>query len=97
MHAGANSVLLFCKTHGISRATFYNLMKRGEGPIVMRVGRRTLVSDEAAAAWRRRMETLAAAQPVQEAFSADRTLPGPALPTLKRAGKARIAEAANVA
>jgi predicted DNA-binding transcriptional regulator AlpA len=65
MQAGANSVPLFCKAHGISRATFYNLMKRGEGPIVMRVGRRTLVSDEAAAAWRRRMETLAAAHPVR--------------------------------
>jgi predicted DNA-binding transcriptional regulator AlpA len=65
MHMGANSIPSFCRAHGISRATFYNLLKRGEGPIVMKVGKRTLVSDEAAAAWRRRMEKLAAAQQVR--------------------------------
>ena len=59
MTIGANSIPSFCQAHGISRATFYNLMKRGEGPTVMKVGKRTLVSDEAAAAWRRRMENLA--------------------------------------
>jgi predicted DNA-binding transcriptional regulator AlpA len=59
----AYSVLEFCKAHGISRAHLYNLLKRGEGPTVMKVGKRTLVSDEAAAAWRRHMETVTAAQP----------------------------------
>jgi predicted DNA-binding transcriptional regulator AlpA len=66
MHMGANSIPSFCEAHGISRSTFYNLMKRGEGPIVMKVGKRTLVSYEAAEAWRRRMEKLAEAQQVRE-------------------------------
>jgi len=52
----AFSIPEFCRRHGISRAHFYNLWKSGEGPVVMRVGRRTLVSAESAAAWRRRME-----------------------------------------
>jgi hypothetical protein len=41
-------------------------MRRGEGPIVMKVGKRILVSDEAAEAWRRRMESAAAAQPARQ-------------------------------
>jgi predicted DNA-binding transcriptional regulator AlpA len=65
MTIGANSIPSFCQAHGISRATFYNLMKRGEGPTVMKVGKRTLVSDEAAEAWRRRMENLADMTPIQ--------------------------------
>lgn len=52
----ALSVSEFCAAHGVSRDTFYQLIRRGEGPTVMRVGRRTLVSVEAAAEWRRRME-----------------------------------------
>jgi predicted DNA-binding transcriptional regulator AlpA len=63
MNTGAVSILHFCRTHGISRATFYNLRKRGEAPIVMKVGKRTLVSLEAAESWRRRMENLPGAQP----------------------------------
>jgi hypothetical protein len=63
MTIGASSICLFCRAHGISRATFYNLIRRGEGPIVMKVGKRTLVSDEAAEAWRRRMESPVAAPP----------------------------------
>jgi predicted DNA-binding transcriptional regulator AlpA len=63
MNIGAVSILHFCQTHGISVATFYNLRKRGEAPIVMKVGKRRLVSLEAAASWRRRMENLADAQP----------------------------------
>ena len=52
----AFSIAEFCRRHGISRAHFYNLSKSGQGPALMRVGRRTLVSAEAAAEWRRRME-----------------------------------------
>ena len=55
----AFSIPEFCRRHGISRAHFYNLSKSGDAPAVMRVGRRTLVSAEAAAAWRRRMEEAA--------------------------------------
>ncbi len=53
---GANSVDEFCRSHRISRYTFYNLLKEGRGPSIMKVGARTLISSEAAAAWRRRME-----------------------------------------
>jgi predicted DNA-binding transcriptional regulator AlpA len=55
----AFSIPEFCRRHGISRAHFYNLWKSGEAPTVMRVGRRTLVSAEAAAKWRMRMEEVA--------------------------------------
>jgi excisionase family DNA binding protein len=57
METDAHSVSDFCQRHGLSRATFYNLMKRGEAPATMKVGSRVLISAEAAAAWRRRMET----------------------------------------
>ena len=50
------SVAEFCAEHGISRALFYLLLARGDGPRVMKVGRRTLVSAEAASEWRARME-----------------------------------------
>ena len=46
----------FCETHSISRASFYNLLKSGKAPKIMKVGSRTLISAEAAAAWRVRME-----------------------------------------
>lgn len=52
----AYSVAEFCAAHGISRATFYNLLKRGLGPRIMKLGSRTLISTEAAAEWRQRME-----------------------------------------
>lgn len=48
----------FCQSHAISRATFYNLLKRGEAPVTMQVGKRRLVSAEAASAWRSRMESI---------------------------------------
>ncbi|HZL30418.1 MAG TPA: hypothetical protein VFC54_05085 [Pseudolabrys sp.] len=50
------SVDEFCHTHGICRASFYNLLKRGDGPKIAKTGGRTLISTEAAAAWRRQME-----------------------------------------
>jgi hypothetical protein len=56
MDAQAQSVDEFCQSHRISRGTFYNLLKDGNGPRVMKVGGRTLISTEAAADWRRRME-----------------------------------------
>jgi hypothetical protein len=52
----------FCHAHRISRGTFYNLLKTGCGPSIMKVGARTLISGEAAAAWRRRMESSQSAQ-----------------------------------
>jgi hypothetical protein len=56
---GAYSVADFCRAHGgISQAYFFLLVKEGLGPDLMKVGNRTLVSIEAAAAWRRKMETM---------------------------------------
>ncbi len=46
----------FCDDHNISRAFFYKLTKAGEGPRITKLGRRTLVTAEAAAAWRAKME-----------------------------------------
>lgn len=53
----ALSVAEFCKAHGISRALFYKLVRKGRGPVLMKAGRRTLISKEAADEWRREAET----------------------------------------
>jgi predicted DNA-binding transcriptional regulator AlpA len=62
MTTGALSIDAFCKAHSISRATFYNLRKRGKAPKTLVVGRRRLISDEASATWRRSMEELCDAE-----------------------------------
>jgi hypothetical protein len=46
------SVAAFCEAHNISIGHFYALKKRGLAPRVMKVGTRTLISDEEAARWR---------------------------------------------
>jgi hypothetical protein len=50
----------FCELHRISVDLYFRLRRRGDGPVTMKVGGRTLISMEAAAAWRRSRE----AQPV---------------------------------
>jgi hypothetical protein len=50
----------FCAAHNISRATFYNLLRAGEAPRLMRVGTRVLISREAAADWRHEREAATA-------------------------------------
>lgn len=67
MNSGATSIFEFCKAHGISRATFYNLRHRGQAPKTLVVGRRRLVSADAAAAWRRQMEECTSDTPTGEA------------------------------
>lgn len=52
----AFSVENFCAAHGFTKPTFYKLQREGIGPRIMRVGRRVLISTEAAAEWRRAME-----------------------------------------
>jgi hypothetical protein len=56
MPTAAYSIAEFCRAHRLSRAFFYILQKRGEGPTVMKVGKRRLVSEESARDWRERME-----------------------------------------
>jgi Helix-turn-helix domain len=59
----AYTVSEFCEAFRLSRATFYNLRQRGEGPRLLRAGRKILVSTDAAADWIRRGEALASLQP----------------------------------
>jgi predicted DNA-binding transcriptional regulator AlpA len=50
------SVPRFVEDHGISRSLFYRLLKEGRGPRISKVHGRTLISAEAAAEWRARIE-----------------------------------------
>ena len=59
----AYSVFGFCIAHGLSRRKFYYMLEAGEGPCLMRCGRRTLISIEAAQRWRRARERAAAMSP----------------------------------
>ena len=43
----------FCWSHGISRATYYNLKACSEGPDEMRVLGKVLITEAAAAKWRK--------------------------------------------
>jgi predicted DNA-binding transcriptional regulator AlpA len=56
----AYGIASFCAAHNISRATFYNLLRAGEAPRLMRVGTRVLISREAAADWRHEREAATA-------------------------------------
>jgi predicted DNA-binding transcriptional regulator AlpA len=56
MDKNAYDIIEFCHLHSISRSGFYNSLKNGTGPRVMRVGSRVLISKEAAEAWRRERE-----------------------------------------
>ena len=46
----------FLDDHNLSRSSYYGLKKRKLGPREIRVGRKILISQEAAAEWRREME-----------------------------------------
>lgn len=50
----------FCEAHRITKVFFYQQINAGTGPRIMKVGRRTLISVEAAADWRREREQGAA-------------------------------------
>jgi hypothetical protein len=52
----------FCEAHRISRAFYYVLRKERKAPREMRAGARVLISQEAAADWRRDREAAAAEQ-----------------------------------
>lgn len=54
-HRDALTVAQFCDAHGFSRALFYKLAIANR-PAVIRVGRRVLISREAGAAWRKKLE-----------------------------------------
>jgi hypothetical protein len=52
----AYDVVTFCAAHHIAKSYFYELLRTGRGPRIMKVGRRTIISGEAAAEWRSLME-----------------------------------------
>jgi hypothetical protein len=55
---GAYSISDFCRAHGrMSESFFHKLAAEGRGPKLMKVGKRTMISTEAAAAWRRARES----------------------------------------
>ena len=56
----AMSIKAFCALHAISEDQFYKMQREKWGPVVRHVGSRTLLSHEAAAAWRRSREEAAA-------------------------------------
>ncbi len=56
---GASSVAEFCRVHSISIPLFYKMRAQGLGPDTFNAGVRTLISDEAAARWRRARERAA--------------------------------------
>jgi len=47
----------FCESHRISRTHLHVLTKAGLGPRTFNAGRRVLITTEAAAEWRRKMES----------------------------------------
>jgi hypothetical protein len=53
----AYSIPEFCRVHGgMSQAFFHALIAKGKGPKLMKVGARTLITVEAATAWRAAQE-----------------------------------------
>jgi hypothetical protein len=48
----AYSVAQFCAQHCISKSFLYSLWAEGKGPERLAVGQKTLITSEAAAAWR---------------------------------------------
>ncbi len=53
----AFTVPQFCRAHSLSTSGYYELRKEGLTPKEMRLGRTVLISAEAAAAWRRDIES----------------------------------------
>jgi predicted DNA-binding transcriptional regulator AlpA len=51
------SVAEWCQRRGICVATFYNKLKCGDMPKIIKIGRRTIITAEADEAWRIRMES----------------------------------------
>jgi hypothetical protein len=52
----------FCDAHRISPAKYFVMKREGWGPVEMSVGRRRLISYEAASVWRRQREQAAATE-----------------------------------
>ena len=55
---GALTIKEFCAKFKISVEFFHKLQREGNGPAVMKIGAKRLISYEAAETWRRKYETL---------------------------------------
>jgi hypothetical protein len=58
----AYTIKEFCTAHRIHHDTYYRMQRAGFGPEIMKVGKKTLISIEAAAAWREARQAAAKAQ-----------------------------------
>jgi hypothetical protein len=58
MTCHAMTISEFCEAHRLSRSYFYVLVREGRGPKLMRLRSKTLISVEAAADWRQKMEQI---------------------------------------
>ena len=56
----AFSIADFCAQHGISRALYYKLQAQGKAPRSFKLGRRVLITREAAREWLAEMDGSAA-------------------------------------
>lgn len=52
----ALSIREFCQAHNLSIDSYFRMHRSGLGPQTMKIGARTIISIEAAAAWRRERE-----------------------------------------
>jgi hypothetical protein len=66
----AFTISQFCRAHGISVPSYYELKKHGFGPAEMRMGSLIRISIESAAAWRRARENPGEAEAEESARTA---------------------------
>ena len=52
----AKSVRDFCAAYDFSKSMFYKLRKAGKGPRIIKVGNRTLITEDAEADWIKSLE-----------------------------------------
>ena len=57
MTTKAHSIKTFCEAHDISRNLFYTLKKMGLAPKTIALGKRRLITEEAAQEWRQEMQS----------------------------------------
>lgn len=51
----------FCTAHAMTRGLFYKLRSQGQAPETIKIGRKTLITEEAAATWLRSLSAQAQA------------------------------------
>lgn len=64
------TVAEFCKAAKIARSTFYVLRREGKAPVSVKVGTRTLISQQAFADWVKELEAASANKNVMKAKGA---------------------------